>query len=109
MAALKLFFFTVFLSVVLTGIRVDADTSLSDVDGKPRSDASDSVELEQLKSKIHSLGKWVLNFWVNIVEKPCEEVLRIFVGGCGLTSFFLDSFDGDSYVLKIEQSTSCEI
>ncbi|KAI3453946.1 hypothetical protein Pfo_010609 [Paulownia fortunei] len=55
MAALKVFVFTVFLSLVLTGIRVDADASFSDVDDGPRSDGPDSAFLEQLKSKIHSL------------------------------------------------------
>ncbi|KAL3818397.1 hypothetical protein ACJIZ3_004302 [Penstemon smallii] len=58
MAAFKLFVFTLFLSLILAGISVDADASVSDVDDEvqvSRSDGPDSAILEQLKSKIHGL------------------------------------------------------
>ncbi|KAL2544496.1 DNA repair ATPase-related [Forsythia ovata] len=56
MAALKLFIFTVFLSLILTHIRADAPISVVDDEVQvPRSDGSDSVLIEQLKSKIHNL------------------------------------------------------
>ncbi|KAL3844346.1 hypothetical protein ACJIZ3_001749 [Penstemon smallii] len=62
MAALKLFVLTIFLALILTHIRVEADASVSDVDDEvkvPRSDGPDSAILEQLKSKIHSLESHV--------------------------------------------------
>ncbi|KAL6533733.1 hypothetical protein OROHE_013566 [Orobanche hederae] len=58
MAALKLFLFTVFLSLILAHIGVDADASISDIDGEvkiSRSDGADSSIVDQFKSKIHSL------------------------------------------------------
>ncbi|KAL7150608.1 hypothetical protein ABFS83_05G124900 [Erythranthe nasuta] len=66
MAALKLFIVTVFLSIFLAGIGVNADASLSDADGKPRSDGPDSAVLEQLKSKIHTLE--------NHIEEKTREI-----------------------------------
>ncbi|KAL0407904.1 UNVERIFIED_CONTAM: hypothetical protein Sradi_1724800 [Sesamum radiatum] len=73
MAVLKLFVLIGFLFLVLTGITVDADASISDVgvdadasisnvQGEPRSAGPDSVVSEQLNSKISSLGEWALNF-----------------------------------------------
>ncbi|CAI9784733.1 unnamed protein product [Fraxinus pennsylvanica] len=62
MAALKLFIFTIFLSLILAHIRADADSPISVVDDEvqvPRSDGSDSVLIEQLKSKIHNLESHV--------------------------------------------------
>ncbi|KAL0372017.1 UNVERIFIED_CONTAM: hypothetical protein Scaly_0883300 [Sesamum calycinum] len=66
MAALKLFVLIGFLFLVLTGIIVDADASISDVgvdadasipvvQGEPRSDGPDSIVSEKLNSKISSL------------------------------------------------------
>ncbi|KAK4422413.1 hypothetical protein Salat_1823600 [Sesamum alatum] len=66
MAALKLFVLIGFLSIVLSGITVDADASISDVgvvddasvsgvQGEPRSGGPDSVVSEQLNSKISRL------------------------------------------------------
>lgn len=61
MAALKVFIFIVYLSLILTHIRVDADAdkTIFGVDDDvqvPRSDGSESVLIEQLKSKIQTLG-----------------------------------------------------
>ncbi|KAK4401077.1 hypothetical protein Sango_1213800 [Sesamum angolense] len=69
MAALKLFVLIGFLFLVLTGIIVDADASISDVgvdadasipvvQGEPRSDGPDSIVSEKLNSKISSLEFW---------------------------------------------------
>ncbi|KAL0327655.1 UNVERIFIED_CONTAM: hypothetical protein Sangu_1843500 [Sesamum angustifolium] len=66
MAALKLFVLIGFLFLVLSGIIVDADASISDVSvdadasipvvqGEPRSDGPDSIVSEKLNSKISSL------------------------------------------------------
>ncbi|CAA0814949.1 myosin heavy chain-related [Striga hermonthica] len=69
MAALKLFVFTVLLSLVLAHIGVGADASISDVDEEvevPRSEGPDSSILEQLNSKIHSLESHV--------EKKNQEI-----------------------------------
>ncbi|CAA3010777.1 structural maintenance of chromosomes 2-1-like [Olea europaea subsp. europaea] len=60
MAALKVFIFIVYLSLILTHIRVDADAdkTIFGVDDDvqvPRSDGSESVLIEQLKSKIQTL------------------------------------------------------
>ncbi|GER39752.1 DNA repair ATPase-related family protein [Striga asiatica] len=62
MEALKLFVFTVLLSLVVAHIGVGADVSISDVDEEvevPRSEGPDSSILEPLKSKIHSLESHV--------------------------------------------------
>ncbi|KAK6158644.1 hypothetical protein DH2020_005958 [Rehmannia glutinosa] len=63
MALLKLFVFTIFLSLILAHIGVDADASISDVDDEvkvSRSDGPDSSIMEQFKSKIHSLDNAAL-------------------------------------------------
>ncbi|KAK6137174.1 hypothetical protein DH2020_029082 [Rehmannia glutinosa] len=63
MAPLKLFVCTIFLSLILAHIGVDADASISDVDDEvkvSRSDGPDSSILEQFKSKIHSLDNAAL-------------------------------------------------
>ncbi|CAA0831917.1 DNA repair ATPase-related [Striga hermonthica] len=62
MAALKVFAFTVFLSLIVARIGVNADASISDFDNEvkgPRSEGPDSSILEQFKSKIHSLESHV--------------------------------------------------
>ncbi|XP_042038833.1 uncharacterized protein LOC121784695 isoform X6 [Salvia splendens] len=58
MAAFRVFLLTVFLSVILAHVGAEADASVSDVVEEVKlagSDGPDSVVLEQLKSKIHSL------------------------------------------------------
>lgn len=52
MAALKLFILSIFLSVVLTHIKADADDDVQLL----KSDGYDSVLLEQLRNKIGALG-----------------------------------------------------
>ncbi|KAK6116947.1 hypothetical protein DH2020_049322 [Rehmannia glutinosa] len=76
MAALKLFVFTVFLSLALTGIRVDADASIPDVGDELISDGPDSAVLEQLKSKIHSLGSSFSYKFLISEESHIEEKTR---------------------------------
>lgn len=59
MATFKLFFVTVFLSLILLHVTAEADASISDFVDEVKvagSDGPDSALLEQLKSKIHSLG-----------------------------------------------------
>ena len=66
MAASKLVIFSIFLALIFTHIRADVsiEGELSDSEGEKieviRSDGSDSsalkIELEQLKSKIQTLG-----------------------------------------------------
>ena len=59
MAAFRVFLLTVFLSVILAHVGAEADASVSDVVEEVKlagSDGPDSAVLEQLKSKIHSLG-----------------------------------------------------
>ncbi|CAA2960382.1 structural maintenance of chromosomes 2-1-like [Olea europaea subsp. europaea] len=71
MAALKLFIFTVFISLILTHIRADADSPFSVVDDEvqvSRSDGSDSVLIELLKSKIHTLESHI--------EEKAQEIKR---------------------------------
>ncbi|KAG8375302.1 hypothetical protein BUALT_Bualt10G0086200 [Buddleja alternifolia] len=93
MAALKLFVFTVFLSLIFTNIRVNADASISDVDDEVkvvRSDGPDSAVLEQLKSKI--LVKHVNLFhWVVYVMNNGMMYLLSFVPSFSsvLLHFFL--------------------
>lgn len=56
MAVLKMFMLSLFFSLVVSNVSGGDDAS-STVDHVVRSDGHDSfIELEQLKSKIHSLG-----------------------------------------------------
>ncbi|XP_073137750.1 uncharacterized protein [Henckelia pumila] len=55
MAVLKLFIFTLFLSLIVGRIAADADVSISDADGVSRSHGHGSDVVEQFKSKIHIL------------------------------------------------------
>ncbi|PIN09478.1 hypothetical protein CDL12_17939 [Handroanthus impetiginosus] len=75
MAALKLLIFTVYLSLILTHVRVDADGSISDVSDEvevPRSDGPDSSVLVQLKSKIHDLESHIEEKTREAKEKDVE-------------------------------------
>ncbi|PIN15325.1 hypothetical protein CDL12_12025 [Handroanthus impetiginosus] len=75
MAALKLLIFTVYLSLILTHVRVDADGSISDVSDEvevPRSDGPDSSVLVQLKSKIHDLESHIEEKTREVKEKDVE-------------------------------------
>lgn len=56
MAVIKLFIFTVFLSLIVGRIAADAHVSISDADDVSGSEGHDSDVVEQLKSKIHALG-----------------------------------------------------
>ncbi|KAL0297412.1 UNVERIFIED_CONTAM: hypothetical protein Sradi_6793300, partial [Sesamum radiatum] len=88
MAALKLFVLIGFLFLVLTGIIVDADASISDVgvdadasipvvQGEPRSDGPDSIVSEKLNSKISSLVVSLSLLHVSCVEEfHIEEKIR---------------------------------
>ncbi|KAL6549717.1 hypothetical protein OROMI_020205 [Orobanche minor] len=78
MAALKLFLFTVFLSLIVAHIGVDADASISDIDGEvkiSRSDGADSSIVEQFKSKIHSLESLLKEKTQEINDK--DEVITV--------------------------------
>ncbi|CAI9755560.1 unnamed protein product [Fraxinus pennsylvanica] len=79
MAAFKLFIFTVFLSLILNHIRADADDPISVVDDDVqilRSDGSDSVLIEQLKSKIQTLDIEVINKEKEVVEDRAKEAAK---------------------------------
>ncbi|KAL8521595.1 hypothetical protein ACS0TY_011932 [Phlomoides rotata] len=72
MAALKLFVFTLFLSLIGAHIRVEADASISDVADEVKlagSDDLDSSILDQLQSKIHSLESHIEEKSREIKEK----------------------------------------
>ncbi|KAL6556524.1 hypothetical protein OROGR_005812 [Orobanche gracilis] len=78
MAALKLFLFTVFLSLIIAHIGVDVDASISDVDGEvkiSRSDGPDSSIVDQFKSKIHSLESLIKEKTQEINDK--DEVITV--------------------------------
>lgn len=79
MAALSLFLFTLFISLVLlSGNVADADASLPDVDNHDaRSNARESNGFDdQFSSKIRSLGKWdFINFQTN-AQFHCFLILR---------------------------------
>ncbi|KZV19799.1 DNA repair ATPase-related family protein [Dorcoceras hygrometricum] len=69
MAVLKLFIFTVFLSLIVGRIAADADVPILDGDAVSRSGGHDSDVVEQLKSKIHFLES-------HIDEKARETKLK---------------------------------
>ncbi|XP_073301714.1 uncharacterized protein [Primulina huaijiensis] len=55
MAVLKLFIFTVFLSLIVGRIAADADVLISEADGVSRSEGHDSDVVDRFKTKIHAL------------------------------------------------------